>query len=119
MTRYEARAVSILFAVALSGAACSGTTEGPSGSPRGGESPPGTAPPTTGPSPAAADVRAKIDVAANRDPVLLANGDIWVGHYQVNGVERVDPKSAKVVAKVPVSSPSTWWKRSAPSGRSS
>jgi streptogramin lyase len=54
---------------------------------------------------AAGDVLAKIDVAASPDPVLLANGDIWVGHYQANGLERVDPKSAKVVAKIPVSSP--------------
>jgi streptogramin lyase len=65
----------------------------------------GTAPPTTAPSPAAADLLARIDVAASPDPVLLANGDIWVGHYQAYGLERVDPKSAKVLAKVRVSSP--------------
>lgn len=47
----------------------------------------------------------RVRVANQPDPVLFVDGSIWVGHFNANGLERIDPTTGKVVATVAVRSP--------------
>ena len=54
-----------------------------------------TPPASPSPTPASATIVTQVDVAAQPDPVLWADESLWVGHYQSNKLERVDPSTGR------------------------
>ena len=49
-----------------------------------------------------------IAVAASPDPVAYSHGSIWVGHYGPDIVERINPGTGRVIARVRTGGSPIW-----------
>ncbi len=93
-----------ILTLAVLAPACEGASGGVGVSP---STTPSTFPatPSTSQAPSPVTVVDRIRVADQPDPVLFVDDSIWVGHYDANGMERIDPTTGRVVGKISVRSP--------------